>query len=79
MVAQLCEYNRFFKDFISLFLERGRKRGRIILMGETYIAFHMTPNGDLARNPRMCPDWEWNQKPSGLRSMPNLLSNTNQG
>ena len=25
------------------------------------VAPHMTPTGDLARNPGMCPDWEWNQ------------------
>ena len=23
------------------------------------------PTGDLAHNPGMCPDWEWNQRPFG--------------
>ena len=24
------------------------------------VASHMAPTGDLARNPGMYPDWEWN-------------------
>ena len=32
------------------------------------VAPHMTPTGDLARNPGMCPDWEWNQWPFGSQA-----------
>ena len=49
----------FFKDFIYLFLERGKERER---EGEKQcvVASHVPPNGDLAGNPGMCPDWELN-------------------
>ena len=47
----------FFKDFIYLFLERGKEGKR---EGEKYpcvVASRVPPTGDLARNPGMCPDW----------------------
>ena len=45
----------FFKDFISLFLERGEgreKRGK----HQCVVSSHMPPTGHLAYNPGMCPD-----------------------
>ena len=55
----------FFKYFIYLFLERGEgsEKERERNMQEIYrlVASHRTPNGDLACNPGMCPDWESNQ------------------
>ena len=29
---------------------------------------HVSPTGDLARNPGMCPDWELNQQPFGSQA-----------
>ena len=62
-------YNQmlFFKDFIHLFLERGkggRKRGK----HQCVVASHTPPTGDLACNPGMCPDWESNQQPFGSQA-----------
>ena len=71
----LCEYNThselkfyFLKDFVYLFLERGRKGER---EGEKHlyvVASCVPPTGDLACNPGMCPDWELNQKLSGSQA-----------
>ena len=50
----------FRKEFIYLFLERGReKRGSV--------ASRMSPNRDLACNAGLCPDRESNRRPFGLR------------
>ena len=48
---------------LFLFLERGRWRERNIDVPEIHrlVASHMSPTGDLACNPDMCPDQEWNQ------------------
>ena len=32
------------------------------------VASHMPPNGDLAHNPGVCPDWESNQRPFGSQA-----------
>ena len=67
------EHN-FLKDFIYLFLERGREGER---KGEKYqcaVASHMAPTGDLALNPGMCPDWEAKQQPFGSQLTLNSLS-----
>ena len=52
-----------FKDFIYLFLERGREGEREGEKHQRVVASHVSPTGDLARNPGMCPDWESNQRP----------------
>ena len=49
-----------FKDFIYLFLERGREGEREGEKHQCVVASHVPPTGDLARNPGMCPDWEPN-------------------
>ena len=54
----------FFKDFIYLFLERGREREREGEKHQCVVASHTQP-GDLACNPGMCPDWELNPQPFG--------------
>ena len=59
--------------FKKIFLERGegreKERERNISMQEIHllVASHAPPNGDLACNPGMCPDWESNQRPFGLQ------------
>ena len=40
------------------------------------VASHMTPIGDLAHNPGMCPDWESNWRPFGSQSAISGLSYT---
>ena len=53
--------NRFFKDFIYLFSEKGegRKKGK----HQCVVVSQAPPTGDQACNPDMCPDWESNQQP----------------
>ena len=58
----------FKKDFIYLFLERGREGEREGEKHQCVFASHMPPTGDLARNPGMCPDSESNWQLFGLRS-----------
>ena len=63
-----------FKDFIYLFLERGEgreiERERNINVQEIHqlVASHISPPGDLACNPGMCPDWELNGRPFGSQT-----------
>ena len=64
----------FKKDFIYLFLQReeGREkeRERNIDVREIcqLVASRAPPNGDLAHNPGMCPDWESNHQTFGPRA-----------
>ena len=53
------EFYKFylFKDFICLFLDRGKGKER---ENEKNINVWL-PTGDLAYNPGMCPDWESNR------------------
>ena len=51
----------FFKDFIYLFLERGRKGETEGEKHQCVVASQVPPTGDLAHKPGMCPDWESNQ------------------
>ena len=77
-----CSYTFFFfvfKDFIYLFLERGREGER---EGEKYqcvLASCVASNADLACNPGTGPDWESNQRSFGLQPTLNPLSYTSQG
>ena len=67
--AVSLNYSFFLKDFIYLFLERGKRREkereRNIDLREKHqsVASRRPPAGDLAHNPGMCPDWESNQRP----------------
>ena len=57
-----------FKDFIYLFLERGREGDREGEKHQCVVAFHTPPTGDLACKPVMCPDWESNQSLFGSQT-----------
>ena len=61
---------RVLLDFIYLFLERGegRERGRLGEKHQCEVASWVPPSGDLVRNPGMCPDWELNLQPFGLKA-----------
>ena len=56
------------KDFIYLFLQRGKEGEREGEKHQCVAASHMAPPGDLAHNPGMRPDWELNQQPFGLQA-----------
>ena len=58
----------FFKDFIYLFLDRGREGDREGEKHQCVVAFHAPPTGDLACKPVMCPDWELNQSLFGSQT-----------
>ena len=58
----------FFKDFIYLFLQRGREGEWEGEIHQCVVASWTPPTGDLACNPGMCPDWESNQWPFGLQA-----------
>ena len=49
-----------FKDFIYLFLERGREGEREREKYQCVVASHMPLAGDLSSNLGMYPDWELN-------------------
>ena len=57
-----------FKDFIYLFLERGREGEREGEKHQCVVASCMAPTGDLTRNPGMCPAWELNQRLCGSQA-----------
>ena len=54
----------FLRFYLFIFRERGKeeKKGRETSMG----CLSQAPNGDLACNPGMCPDWESNWQFFGL-------------
>ena len=56
-------------------MEKGGKEGKEISM---YSVLSNNPTGDLAHNPGICPNWEWNQQPFGLHLVLNPLSHTSQ-
>ena len=64
----------FFLKILFLFLERGerreKERERKIDVQEKHqlITSLMSPTGDLACNPGMCPEWELNQWPLGSQA-----------
>ena len=43
--------------------ERGREGERVGEKHQCVVASPVSPTGDLAHNPDMCPDWESNQRP----------------
>ena len=54
----------FSKDFIYLFLERGREEEK----HQCVVASHAPHTGDLASNLGTCPDWVSNQQPFGSQA-----------
>ena len=58
----------FFKDFIYLFLERGREGEREVEKCQCMVPSHTPPTRDLTCNSGMCPDWELNPWPFGIQA-----------
>ena len=48
-------------------MEEERRRNISVQEKHQSVASHTPPTGDLAHNPGMCPDWESNWQPFGLR------------
>ena len=57
-----------FLRFYLFFRERRRDREREGEQHQGVVASRTPPTGDLACNPNMCPDWEWNRQPFGLQA-----------
>ena len=57
----------FFKRFYLFFREK-RSEGEREGKKQCMVASHTPPNGDLACNPGLCPDWESNQWPFGSQA-----------
>ena len=56
--------SHFLKRFyLFIFREREREGEREGEKHQCVVASLVTPTGDLAHNPDMCPDWEWNCDP----------------
>ena len=58
----------FYKDFIYLFLERGRKGEREGEKHQRVVASQEPRTEGLAGDPGMCPDWESNWRPFGSQA-----------
>ena len=58
----------FFKDFIYLFLERGREGEKEGKEHQCVVAPHVPPTRDLAHNLGMHLDWELNPGPFGSQA-----------
>ena len=58
----------FFKKRFDLFIERGREGEKEGENHRCVVASHIPSTGDLACNPGLCPEWEWNQQPFGSQA-----------
>ena len=59
--------HHFLKDYLFIYLFIFRERGKEGERGEKHqcvVGSCVSPTGDMAWNPGMCPDWELNQRPS---------------
>ena len=58
-----------FQGFVYFLERKGKKEvgERDVWEKHWLVASCVPPTGDLAPNPGMCPDWEWNQWPFGLQ------------
>ena len=50
----------FFLNFYLFILEKGKEGEREGEKHQCVVASHVPPTRNLARNPGVCPDWEWN-------------------
>ena len=77
-------FKKFFQIFY-LFFRQGEEREKEGEKHQCVWEKHQStasptfPPGDLAHNPGMCPDWEYNQQPSSLQSGAQPLNHTSQG
>ena len=70
----------FFFLFMILFIYFRQGKGwREREKHQCVVASHAPLAGDLARNPGVCPDWEWNGDPLVRRPTLNPLSHSSHG
>ena len=55
----------YFFEGLFIFRDWGREGGREGEKHQCVVAFRMSPVGNLAHNPGVCPDWESNWLPFG--------------
>ena len=58
----------FLRFYLFIFRERGKEGEREGKKHQCVVASRAPPTGDLACNPGMCPDWEWNLWPFGSQA-----------
>ena len=69
----------FKRFYLCIFSQRGREGEREGEKHQRVVASCMSPTGNLACHPGMCPDWELNGNPLVHRLVLNPLSPTSQG
>ena len=62
MIPSLHAFKKIF--YLFIFKEREEEGEK----HQCVVAAHAPATGDLAHNPGMCPDWEWNQQPFGSQA-----------
>ena len=62
-----------------MFREMGGEGEREGEKQQCVAASHVTPTGDLARNPGTCPDWESNRRPFGSQARTQSAEPRQQG
>ena len=67
VVITCMSFSFFLRFYLFIFRQRGREGEREGEKHQCVVASHVPPTGDLAYDPGMCPDWESNQQPFGLR------------
>ena len=50
----------FLRFYLFIVRGRGREEEREGEKHQCVVASRAPPTGNLARNPGMCPDWDWN-------------------
>ena len=58
----------FKRFYLLIFGERRKEGDREGKKHQCVVTSHMPPNGDVALNPDMCPDWKSNWQPFGLKA-----------
>ena len=58
----------FLRFYLFIFRQRGREGQREEEKYQCVVASHVPHTGDLAGNPGMWPDWEWNWRLFGLEA-----------
>ena len=74
-----CFFLLFLNMLFIYFQREGKGRKREGEKHQCVVASHMVPNGDLTRNPGVCPDWESIWWAFGSQPMLNPLSDTSLG
>ena len=58
----------FLRFHLFIYFFRAGKGRRKVEKHQCVVASCMSPTGELAHNPGMCPDWELNLRPFGMKA-----------